>query len=562
MEPVQGTIHSLPEEIVRKIGKLLPLAEFLALRWSNRFFAKSLDIKLCLRLHLPLFEEFRKVGGDEFAFSMVRVRSWKRNQGSSPAENNRLGRAWDENVERWANLAVTTRNGCMLALLLDELKRLRSWAAFILKKLGQYMSVAAGNGWLSGVMSLATTMELIFIRNQSTFPPCQYIACRSHMAAPEIRLIHAFEEPILVAASYKHLDIVDYIIKDAILILQVTERNLVWFAEFISKLTRRVDHETFIRCVEIGRIRGALTNLNKCKEWYPSALPYILDYMLVRDDPSVVDALIRTHSGVRQGEHSHLLLKIADVAQDKLYPNVVKEAIRRLESMAVRDDCRFLLIGAITMLNEETDPKKIEAQKEILRTCLHSPMFAQHIPDAVRFCVEHDRPSKTSLTELLAAFPDLTRARIRSLAVFPDAPRAVAIEFLLQHGFVADSECCEELIEEAPHKLYLEDEEEVPVVAETEDLERLLDGFMKDGSLCRDSEFNGKEFPGILEALVRHGLEVRDEVLVRKTVRNCVKVGKRRVSRIVIGALRRVGAVVDEKVIRDAVRKVAGGRKE
>ncbi|KAJ3034256.1 hypothetical protein HDV00_005249 [Rhizophlyctis rosea] len=553
-------MEALAEETIREIGRYLPLADFKAFRWAERFTAKALDIKFCLRQHVPLYEELRKVGGDDFALSLIKVRSWVWGSGDDMSLHRQLASGKTDNLRHWINTAVTTRNSQMLTYILEDLKAYQGPRYIIMKKLGKCMSNAAEDGWMMGVISLLNTIHQLFVRERDGNPHF-YEDENGHSpyGTAETKLIESWEGPLIRAARGKHFAVVDYIIKASIPILHETLFH-PWFGTFMTRLVGCVDRKTLLKVVEIARGRGALVGIWRHKGWQD----YVIESVLTEDDPSSIAVLMPTVDGTHPYEDMRLLNTIAETAVNCSFPNVLKEVMRQLQIMDVpviwhenglEERCRtnnlFDAIAAICCLERNENPG---TAVETLRACLRSPLFTSFVSKAFANIVR--KPTAILLYEFLTAFLVQTRYCLRTLDIFPTWPKAEAIEVLLQNGLSGNAEFCKRFVEGVARRLRVEEEEEGGLEggrgAET------VDGDVKGRESERQKDVDAEEFAGILETLVRHGLDVSDERLVVRTLVTCMEVEDAEVTRVVVEGLKSVGAVVDEGVWRRAGERAFG----
>ncbi|KAJ3036963.1 hypothetical protein HDV00_002155 [Rhizophlyctis rosea] len=278
-----------------------------------------------------------------------------------------------------------------------------------------------------------------------------------------------------------------------------------------------------------------------------------------------------------------MLIASAVHAVRRRFPNVLREVIKRLEVISAnrdstRRDPTIVLTTAVDMIHQSKDDGEIAAAKQIVSICLRSPLFSlQQLSRTISNCVQNIHP--IILRELLSACPDQTRDRIRSLDVFPSNPTLDILQLLLENGWSGDLDCCERFVEDVPRRVYICEKREEPAAAvdnsdlidyeddlidyEDEDDYNPVGDYTGEGGQTSNAvtkpDINAEELPGILELLVGHGLDIADGSLVKRTVMSCFNVGNDRVTKVVLDALRGCGAVVDETVIRKALRRVPAG---
>ncbi|KAJ3040231.1 hypothetical protein HDV00_011329 [Rhizophlyctis rosea] len=547
---VTGAIQALPAEIVAEVARFLPLADIIAFRCVNRFTAKSIDIKLCLQQHVPLFEELRRVGGDEFALSVIKVRKWGISADYMEVYDQL---AWSRpyNLRHWIDIAIATRNSEMLAFILADLKAPRGChycRTIILRGLRECMLAAVGQGWLQGVMSIETSMQQAVFRHtgsDSEPPSCGTV--------PELILVQHLEEIIISAANRKHFAIVDHMYKSIVSVLP-RGNSFRWFTESLRKLRDRVDRPTLLKCTEIGRGRGLLHEAYL--DLRQNRQSELINVVFSEDDPSCIPVLtpIRDEITWHANDYQNLLYTLAERAVRKGYRKLPKEVIGRLEltTGSVRRGSECILCHAIdvfeTCLASQTD--EIQAYQQIIRICIRSPLFSEHIPDKINDCISNLCDPITLL--------------------------------LLENGWRGDLDCCRQFVEGIARRLYFKDKASKVVGGNGEAVldgpgERSDEGSNDVGSdvlvvgadtasVDRESkteenrkDVSAEEFSGILKLLVRYGLDITDESLVKRMVMNCLD-GNGRKLQVVINALVEVRAVVGDRIINEAMRELEASK--
>ncbi|KAJ3033087.1 hypothetical protein HDV00_006731 [Rhizophlyctis rosea] len=557
MQASTATIHSLPEETIRHIARFLPLADCKALRRVNRSARTYLEIKFCLRQHVPLYEELWKVGGDDFALSLFKFRSWGSWAPVTVAAQ--LAHNRPNNLLHWLSAAVSTRNSQMLVFVLEELKVFPGSHDAVLSTLGESMSEAAGCGWLFGVMPFVSTMEHVLWKNIEHF--------RRRGVMFGMFLAQALDESIASAAEGQHFGIVDYLLKAATSVLRDTDM-CHWFCELAVKLSARVDRRTLLKCVEIGRGRGAFrSDRDNNGQYYP-----ILDPILSEDDPSVIPFVLRTNDNIPHRTQRDLLVEIATRAIKPGYVRVMEEALIRLDRTFQSTDGNsrstevyWIFQAALDAFDTAVKLDYLDSITEcepILRVCLRSPLFSELVPEELERAVHLYKAPL--IREFLDAFPEETRICIRSAAnQFPSPPTLELVELLVQNGWKGDLVRCERFVEGLAFNVErgVEEEEEGAVNARYFVKGLAADagvngwGVVAGGTDAKFTTFRDdqwvrvEELHGILQLLAGHCLDVTDECLLIRTVRNCFRVGNDRITQIVITALKEAGAAIDAVVV-------------